>query len=550
MKFGFKDKIILVITIIIISIILPNTVLSQTKKDIIKTSDNEIQYRYERYAIVIGINDYLKPELKLNYARKDAKDIKEVLEKYGKFTVNLITDKTNKKPMKNEIIQAVKSAKHKVEEGIIKTFVFFFSGHGFQSGKNNYIAPIEMDPNDIKNSGVNLDQILSLISDMKDKATAMVFLDACRSNSDGNEIKGIDTGFGEQDSKGLAILYSTKKDTPSYEDPKFRNGVYTYYLKKGLMGEADGTYYRGNNDGYVTFDEIKKYTMIKMDEWSRTNKNGKTQEPRASTSETKGEFIITQVEKKEDITTYENENNDKNNSSNSYWVPNDYNNNDNDNDNDDDINFYPKNRDKTINTGDFFYFQLGGFFSSFGVGENSFSLINPNVELTFLYNDYYGLDWLSFGAKISYENNWIRGGNILLLKIVNESINNINHQFNAKIFGGGLWGGAVVQIYFSLGQFIPFIIALAKDKMSEKYWLPLLISMAGAGCGAISYGANSNKKIFNEVGLNLEYILGLNNNFGFYLSAGISVTSIYMDGDAYTQYYFPINITIGILFGG
>lgn len=54
--------------------------------------------------------------------------------------------------------------------------------------------------------------------------------------------------------KGRIILSASGANELAKEDDQLKHGIFTYYLLKGLKGDADS-----DKDGFVTIDEIYSY---------------------------------------------------------------------------------------------------------------------------------------------------------------------------------------------------------------------------------------------------------------------------------------------------
>ncbi len=281
--------IVLLLFSLILLILVSSFTFSQSR-DIIETESSGEEFRAERVALIIGVNNYLNIG-NLNYAVSDAELMKETLEGKGMFTTLLFTDNA-RVPSKYNIMKTLEEVNELSELGLIKTFVFFFGGHGFQEEGKNFLAPTEINPKDISGTGISLDEVLKIIDNVRKNAKVMVFLDACR--NDPSNKKSVGSGFTDTDSKGLGILFSTTEGDYSYEDPKIKHGIYTKYLSIGLKGEADVEPY-GNCDGFVSFAEVSKYVSIKMRDWSNTNSYGYSQSPRVTQIEKFGDFYLTKA---------------------------------------------------------------------------------------------------------------------------------------------------------------------------------------------------------------------------------------------------------------
>lgn len=249
-----KKAIFFIISILLL--ILPSILFAQ-KRDIIVDDSGKVEYTDERFAIVIGIDNYENLP-GLNYAVKDAKAIADILEKKGNFTVHRFF---NEEAYKTNIYNSIEEAKNR------KTVVFYYGGHGVEketsssySNKENYLALGSTDTSNIENTSLKLSEIKSKFTTTK---KIMFFIDACRTSGksiDGGSFSSID------DSEGLSIFYSTSENQYSYESEKLEHGIYTYFLLKALNGEADKKY-KADKNGYVSFKEVVDYVKKEMRKW-------------------------------------------------------------------------------------------------------------------------------------------------------------------------------------------------------------------------------------------------------------------------------------------
>lgn len=280
-----KSKKIYCILLVIIFILITKPVFAQLVEDrsneeFIILKSGEIEYRSERVAMSIGIGNYavMSP---LDYSVNDAEGFGELLKNKGVFDViKLTSDGSGSKPNKNNILSVLNEMKNKAEKGQIKTFVFYFSGHGSEISGKQYLAPIEGNP-DIIETLICLDEIFAILSDVSKKAKVMIFLDSCRIDDDQKD--GTKYGYTTINSRGIAVSYASSQGKPSYEIDELKHGLYTHYLLKGLNGEADS-----QPDEYINFNEITNYLEEKM-----LVNPYEHQTPYVSQIEKSGEFEIT-----------------------------------------------------------------------------------------------------------------------------------------------------------------------------------------------------------------------------------------------------------------
>jgi uncharacterized caspase-like protein len=342
-------KIIKIISILILILFcFSGFVLAQNERDIIKAEEDEDieEFKSDRLAIVVGINNYLNSKIPdLRYSEPDAKLIKSILADKGVFNVMYYSSEQDSRPAtKENILKGLKDANQLAKNGLIKTFVFYFAGHGYRHDNENYLAPMEINLNDIAYTGIALSEVLQIIDDIQKNAKTMVFLDACRNEIEGSRRGGSEAWTEEETSgSGLGIVFSTSEGEYSYELEEEGHGIFTLFLAKGLLGEADMTQYGGNENGFVSFYEIASYVSKKLLEWSISNSDQISQTPRVTALEINGDFILTKAD--DDITIEDididitnndiNTNINNNSNTNTNNNTNDDNNNDNNNDDSD-----------------------------------------------------------------------------------------------------------------------------------------------------------------------------------------------------------------------
>jgi hypothetical protein len=319
-------KILKFILIIILSILsLTSISIAQDERDIIKAeedSDAE-EFKTDRLAIVVGINNYLNDKIPdLRFSEPDAKLIKSILEDKGVFNVLYYSSEDDSRgATKDNILNGLKDANSLAKNGLIKTFVFYFAGHGYRHDGENYLAPVEINLNDIEYTGIALSEVLNIINDIQKNAKTMVFLDACRNEVEGSRRGGSESWAEEETpGSGLGIIFSTSEGQYSYELEEEGHGIFTVFLAKGMLGQADLADYGGNGDGFVTFFELASYVSKKLLEWSANNAEQISQTPRVTALEINGDFILTKADEELtiddieiDINNSENNNNNSNN---------------------------------------------------------------------------------------------------------------------------------------------------------------------------------------------------------------------------------------------
>ena len=138
------------------------------------------------------------------------------------------------------------------------TLLFFFAGHGYSYKHSNYLATFELTADDLESGGLPITQVELLIQQTRAKRKIM-FIDACRNEpGQGSRSMNLRSFENLQSSEGIRELYSTRAGRVSYESGVLHQGIFTYFLAKGLAGEGAGP------DGLVTFRDLTQYVTNQM----------------------------------------------------------------------------------------------------------------------------------------------------------------------------------------------------------------------------------------------------------------------------------------------
>lgn len=191
------------------------------------------------WAIVIGINQYrfLQP---LKYAKRDAEAMHSFLIQEAKFDrIFLFTDDSppisgkSTEPFRANLLRVLRQIFEKpfMKDG--DNFWFFFSGHGIPHNGQDYLMPLDGDPEDIENTGISTNTITNYLRSCG-ADNAVMILDACRSGG-----KKSGEGIGRQTEAearqtGVISFFSCSPDQYSYELEAIQQGAFTSALLEGL----------------------------------------------------------------------------------------------------------------------------------------------------------------------------------------------------------------------------------------------------------------------------------------------------------------------------
>jgi hypothetical protein len=208
------------------------------------------------FAVVVGVSDYYGNLSDLEYSDDDA----SVFYRYLKqaFPTEMASGSSrlllNKEATKANIMKAIKEIFSQSTDNDF--IVFYFSGHG---------APGYFCPTDYISQRVEHSDIKELFKRSNAKYRLCI-ADACFSGSIGSGTASEQSSSSTVDLKDarIAVIMSSKPSQTSMETSSLRQGLFSYYLIRGLRGVADL-----NNDSYVTVGELFLYVKKIVSEKSR-----------------------------------------------------------------------------------------------------------------------------------------------------------------------------------------------------------------------------------------------------------------------------------------
>ena len=256
----------------------------------------------EIWAAVIGINQYKNRKLNLKYARNDA----EAFADYMKTNMGLDSEHVIEQYDQDATQRNIKSLlgtqlRRKVRKE--DTLFIFFAGHGApeddpaspdQDKIRKYLLPYDAEIEDLYTTAIAMDEIAEIFGRIQ--AERIVFMiDSCYSGAGGGRTILAQSGRSVlsdeflnriAQGRGRIILTSSRQNEISKESDKLKHGFFTYYLIKGLKGEADL-----NDDKIIDLDEISFYLNKQVPE--ATNNS---QHP-VKKGQAEGQVIIGRVKK-------------------------------------------------------------------------------------------------------------------------------------------------------------------------------------------------------------------------------------------------------------
>jgi hypothetical protein len=219
-------------------------------------------FQYNRWALIIGIENYSSlPEV--IYARKDARTIKDYFNKVlgvpeGNI-VTLLDQEATYQQLESYLTQYFPP---NIQTD--STLYVYFVGHGLPGlhDNNPYLVLQKSDPKNIEKTGYPLEKFYSELQNLKNKMN-YVFLDtsfsgyASRSNDwlleepDAKKIAPKQVGL---KTKKIISIQAAENFQPNKAYHAMQHGLFTYYLLRGMRGEADT-----NIDNKVSIKELFKF---------------------------------------------------------------------------------------------------------------------------------------------------------------------------------------------------------------------------------------------------------------------------------------------------
>jgi Tfp pilus assembly protein PilF len=217
------------------------------------------------YALVIGIKNYknLPESAQLAFPDRDAEDIYTTLisAEGGQFPAEnvhkLIDDKATYANIKHELEVWLPSVTKDNDRVLI-----YFAGHGFVSSGKGYLATYDIDLHNIAGTAYPMAAMGEDIGGRIKGKWKVLITDACHSGAITPETSPQELNSTLLDlQKSLFSLTASRDREVSNESAEFGggHGVFTYYVVKGLQGEADV-----NGDGVVSADELGEYVRANV----------------------------------------------------------------------------------------------------------------------------------------------------------------------------------------------------------------------------------------------------------------------------------------------
>lgn len=229
------------------------------------------------FAVVIGIENY-RDLPAAEFTARDARVMKEYLIRVMGFPQENVVTLLNERATRSDIEGYVGSWLKK-SSGRNSHVVVYYAGHGSPNPVTGepYLIPYDGNPAFLDASAVPLKRLYQMLGTLEARDVLLI-MDSCFSGSGGRSVmaKGgrpiaIEVENPMLASKNIVVLSASRGSEISSSYPEKRHGLFTYFLLKGLQGEADLT-----GDKTISIDELYNYVMPQVKRVARESMREQT----------------------------------------------------------------------------------------------------------------------------------------------------------------------------------------------------------------------------------------------------------------------------------
>lgn len=227
--------------------------------------------RENTVVVIIGIEDY-KYNAKATHKQHDAYILHEYMGKTlgvpDKNIKLVLNDFATKEEIDFVFDEKGGWLKPRIKPGITEVIVYL-AGHGYPDIATNEVYFL---PHDVRaeraTSGVSLNTLYAKMARWDAKNT-LVFVESCFSGMSADNIPliqdinpiRIKIDFPQVVNENFVVITAASEQQVSSNSEKLKHGIFTYYLLKGMQGEANT-----NNDDVLTLSELWEYILTNVPE--------------------------------------------------------------------------------------------------------------------------------------------------------------------------------------------------------------------------------------------------------------------------------------------
>jgi len=229
-------------------------------------SGRRVSANEDALALIIGVADYQRTPAKAAYADEDAKTFYDyAMLKLGVPAGN-IKELVNIDANRIDVGLAVKDwLSRSTKRGKSDVYVFF-AGHGLASddGEQMFLLPHDGEPRLLEESAILRDELFVDIASTNARSVT-VFLDTCYSGT----TRGTDMliasrpiairALEQSIPDNFTVMTAAAGDQTAKPLEEAKHGMFSYFLMKGMEGEADA-----NQDNKITAGELHQYVQTNV----------------------------------------------------------------------------------------------------------------------------------------------------------------------------------------------------------------------------------------------------------------------------------------------
>ena len=229
-------------------------------------SGKRVMPNNDALALIIGVADYERTPAKAAYADKDAKTFYDyAMLKLG-IPASNIKELVNTDANRIDVGLAVKDWVARSTKQNVSDIYVFFAGHGLasQSGEEMYLLPYDGEPRLLEDSAIKRTRLFDDIASANPRSVT-VFLDTCYSGT----TRGTDMliasrpiairALPQSVPDNFTVMTAAAGDQTAKPLEEAKHGMFSYFLMKGMEGEADA-----NQDNRITAGELHSYVQTNV----------------------------------------------------------------------------------------------------------------------------------------------------------------------------------------------------------------------------------------------------------------------------------------------
>jgi len=214
-------------------------------------------------ALIIGVDGYSKIPARAIYADSDAEVFADYASQKLGISTNRIKTLVNDGADVTGMLLAVKRWLARASKQGKSDVYIFFAGHGLASdnGEKMYLLPYDGSPELLEKTAILRQELFDDIASANPRSVT-VFLDTCYSGTTrGTDmliasrpiaIKALEQSIPDN----FTVMTAARGDQTAKPLQEAKHGMFSYFLMKGMEGEADA-----NNDNKITAGELHSYVQ-------------------------------------------------------------------------------------------------------------------------------------------------------------------------------------------------------------------------------------------------------------------------------------------------